>query len=69
MTQGAILHSGDRILVMKGQTLYWSESGKRLELWQDESLLTMGKIHRKRESKRQMRIRRDRGKYGKLVRH
>jgi len=24
---------------MKGQTLCWSESGKRLELWQDDILL------------------------------
>jgi len=39
MTQGAILRNGDRILVMKGQTLCWSESGKRLELWQDDILL------------------------------
>ena len=39
MTQGAILNNGDRILVMKGQTLCWSESGKRLELWQDDILL------------------------------
>jgi len=39
MTQGAILSNGDRILVMKGQTLCWSESGKRLELWQDDILL------------------------------
>jgi len=39
MIQGAILHNGDRILVMKGQTLCWSESGKRLELWQDDILL------------------------------
>ena len=41
MIQGAILHNGDRILVMKGQTLCWSESGKRLELWQDEPLLLL----------------------------
>ena len=39
MTQGAILNNGNRILVMKGQTLCWSESGKRLELWQDDILL------------------------------
>ena len=39
MIQEAILHNGDRILVMKGQTLCWSESGKRLELWQDDILL------------------------------
>jgi len=39
MIQGAILRNGDRILVMKGQTLCWSESGKRLELWQDDILL------------------------------
>ena len=39
MTQGAILNNGDRILVMKGQTLCWSESRKRLELWQDDILL------------------------------
>ena len=39
MIQGAILNNGDRILVMKGQTLCWSESGKRLELWQDDILL------------------------------
>ena len=41
MTQGAILYNGDRILVMKGQTLCWSESGKRLELWHDEPLLLL----------------------------
>jgi len=43
----ALLVNGNRIVVLKGQTLKWSETGKRLELWQTGGQRLSGKCFRK----------------------
>ena len=44
----ALLVNGNRIVVSKGQTLKWSETGKRLELWQEKPLTLLKYWNRSR---------------------